>query len=195
MQEAKAPTRNSNAATEALLSPCIEKTLPPENGTKSNEMLAGSRYEKRLAMRFTYPAELTPNELGGYSVQFLDFENGYTDGDDIDDAVEMASEVLYLLVEDYFQEDKELPRPTLKWPSDKMVAFVSIELDVSGYAVPAKTAAEMLGVSTSRISQMISRGQLSATKRGRDNYVFIRSIKKRLAEPRKAGRPKQLEMA
>lgn len=146
-------------------------------------------------MRFTYPAELSPNELGGYSVQFLDFENGYTDGDDIDDAVEMASEVLYLLVEDYFQMSKELPRPTLEWPSDKLVAFVSIELDVSGYAVPAKTAAEMLGVSTSRISQMIGRGQLSATKRGRDNYVFVRSINQRLAQPRKAGRPKMLENA
>ena len=146
-------------------------------------------------MRFVYPAELEPNELGGYNVQFLDFPNGYTCGDDVEDAVEMAVEVLYLLIEDFFEMGKELPRPTLEWSCEEMVALVSVDVDVSGYAVPTKTAAELLGVSDSRVRQMIGSGQLSATKRGRDNYVFLRSIRQRLTEPRKAGRPKQAEMA
>ena len=42
-------------------------------------------------MRYMYPAIFTENELDGYSVQFVDFENGYTCGDDMEDAVAMAA--------------------------------------------------------------------------------------------------------
>ena len=51
-------------------------------------------------MRYMYPAIFTENELDGYSVQFVDFENGYTCGDDMEDAVAMAAEVLWLLIDD-----------------------------------------------------------------------------------------------
>ena len=44
-------------------------------------------------MRYMYPAIFTENELDGYSVQFVDFENGYTCGDDMEDAVAMAAGV------------------------------------------------------------------------------------------------------
>ena len=63
-------------------------------------------------MRYMYPAIFTENELDGYSVQFVDFENGYTCGDDMEDAVAMAAEVLWLLIDDYLQLDKPLPKPT-----------------------------------------------------------------------------------
>ena len=42
-------------------------------------------------MRYMYPAIFTENELDGYSVQFVDFENGYTCGDDMEDAVAMTT--------------------------------------------------------------------------------------------------------
>ena len=42
-------------------------------------------------MRYMYPAIFTENELDGYSVQFVDFENGYTCGDDMEDAVARAT--------------------------------------------------------------------------------------------------------
>ena len=61
-------------------------------------------------MRYMYPAIFTENELDGYSVQFVDFENGYTCGDDMEDAVAMAAEVLWLLIDDYLQLDKPLPK-------------------------------------------------------------------------------------
>ena len=52
-------------------------------------------------MRYMYPAIFTEDELDGYSVQFVDFENGYTCGDDMEDAVAMAADVLWLLIDDY----------------------------------------------------------------------------------------------
>ena len=43
-------------------------------------------------MRYNYPGHFEPNELGGYSVWFPDLPECHTDGDDLDDAVNMAAE-------------------------------------------------------------------------------------------------------
>lgn len=74
-------------------------------------------------------------------MQFIDFDNGYTCGDDMEDA--------------------------------------------------AKMAASMLGVSDARVRQMVCSGQLASKKRGRDNYVYLWSVKERLDNPPKPGRPKK----
>ena len=131
-------------------------------------------------MRYMYPAIFTENELDGYSVQFVDFENGYTCGDDMEDAVAMAAEVLWLLIDDYLQLDKPLPKPT--YP---------IDVDTERGVLTTKMAAHLLGVSDARVRQMICSGQLAAKKQGRDNYVYLSSVKERLNNPPKPGRPRK----
>ncbi|MEG0015212.1 MAG: type II toxin-antitoxin system HicB family antitoxin [Gordonibacter sp.] len=141
-------------------------------------------------MYYVYPALFTEDVSGGYNVQFVDFENGYTCGDDIADAAVMASEVLWLLIDDYLQLDKPLPKPTYAKPDEGMLVAISIEVDTERGMLTTRMAAGMLGVSTARVRQMIGTGQLAAKKKGRDNYVYLWSVKERLANPRSAGRPR-----
>ena len=47
----------------------------------------------------------------------------------------------------------------------------------------------MLGVSRGRVSQMLAAGQLEGFRRGRAMFVTRESVKARLAEAPKAGRP------
>lgn len=142
-------------------------------------------------MRYMYPAIFTENELDGYNVQFVDFENGYTCGDDMEDAVAMAAEVLWLLVDDYLQLDKPLPKPTYPPDHEGLLVVVSADVDTERGMLTTRMAASMLGVSDSRVRQMIGSGQLAAKKQGRDNYVYLWSVKERLRNPPKPGRPQK----
>lgn len=146
-------------------------------------------------MRYVYPAVFTENELGGYSVQFADFPNGYTDGSDMDDAADMAAEVLWLLIDEHLKQGRPLPKPTYDVPGEGRLVAVSVDVDAGTALVSTRAAAEMLGVSSARVRQMIGSGQLAAKKRGRDNYVYVWSINDRLAASRPAGRPKAKTLA
>lgn len=142
-------------------------------------------------MRYVYPAVFTENELDGYNVQFVDFESGCTCGDDMEDAVAMASEVLWLLIDDCLQLDKPLPKPTYPQEHEGLLVAISVDVDVERGLLTTKKAASMLGVSDARVRQMVRSGQLAAKKQGRDNYVYLWSVKERLNNPPKPGRPQK----
>ena len=62
--------------------------------------------------KYVYPAIFTPEEDGGYSVFFPDLEGCYTCGDDLQDALFMANDVLAFVLYDYETEGKEIPSPS-----------------------------------------------------------------------------------
>lgn len=62
--------------------------------------------------KYLYPAVFTPEEEGGYSVYFPDLEGCYTCGDDLQDAMFMANDVLSFVMCDYEAEGKEIPKPS-----------------------------------------------------------------------------------
>ena len=62
--------------------------------------------------RYTYPAIITPEENGGYSVVFPDLEGCYTCGDDLGDALYMAEDVLAFTLYDYEKEGRDIPDPS-----------------------------------------------------------------------------------
>ena len=62
--------------------------------------------------KYVYPAIFTPEEDGGYSINFPDLEGCYTCGDDLADGMEMAKDVLALILYGYETEKKELPVPS-----------------------------------------------------------------------------------
>lgn len=63
-------------------------------------------------VKYVYPAVFTPEENGGFSVEFRDLEGCYTCGDSLEDAIEMAKDVLELVLYDYEVENREIPKPS-----------------------------------------------------------------------------------
>ena len=140
-------------------------------------------------MRYVYPAFFTENEIGGYDVFLPDFDT-MTQGVDLENAADMGADALWLMIDDYLQLDKPLPKPTYSTPDEGMLVAISIEIDTERGMLTTQMAAAMLDVSPARVRQMIGAGQLVAKKHGRDNYVYLWSVKERLANPHPAGRPK-----
>lgn len=58
---------------------------------------------------YIYPAIFTVEADGGYSVAFPDIESCYTQGDDLGDAMEMAEDVLALMLYGYEKEGRTIP--------------------------------------------------------------------------------------
>lgn len=62
--------------------------------------------------KYVYPAVFTEEDNGMYSVNFKDLESCYTCGDDIDDAILNAQDVLSMVLYRYEKERKPIPRPS-----------------------------------------------------------------------------------
>lgn len=63
-------------------------------------------------MLVSYPALFYKDPEGGYFVHFPDFANSSTQGDDISDAMFMASDWLGLVVSDNLEDGEKLPKPS-----------------------------------------------------------------------------------
>lgn len=119
-----------------------------------------------------------------------------TQGEDFDDAVEMAVDWLRTIVLDYLMRGEEVPKPPLGNKPERGGTIVTVAVEASLADVPAVTAAEaagLLGVSTARVTQLANAGQLDSWKVGRTRMVSLESIECRLADERKAGRPRKAE--
>lgn len=63
-------------------------------------------------MKYVYPAIFTPEEDGGFSVAFPDLEGCYTCGDNLQDSLYMATDVLAFTLYDYEKNGKAIPTPS-----------------------------------------------------------------------------------
>lgn len=142
-------------------------------------------------MRFNYPGLFELNELGGYSVSFPDLPECYTDGDSLEDAVNMAAEALELVIEFYLDNGRQLPAPSFdaEVPDGATRVLVSVEVDSRDRLVTSREAAKLLGVSDARVRQLVLSGALAAQKQGKNTLVYLKSVLARLQSPRKSGRP------
>lgn len=59
--------------------------------------------------KYVYPAVFTAEEEGGYSIHFPDLEGCYTQGEDLAEGLEMAKDVLCLVLYGLEEEQKEIP--------------------------------------------------------------------------------------
>lgn len=62
--------------------------------------------------KYAYPAIFTPEEDGGFSINFPDLEGCYTCGDDMIDSLLMAEDVLSLVLYGYEKDKREIPSPS-----------------------------------------------------------------------------------
>jgi len=77
-----------------------------------------------------YPATLTPHEDGSgrYGVTFVDLPGCVAVGDNLDDALRMASEALSLHVGSMLEDNDSIPKPsTLEQAAEKDVLFCQEE--------------------------------------------------------------------
>ncbi len=61
-------------------------------------------------MKYIYPATFTHESDGGYSVVFNDLESCYTCGDTLEEAMDMAKDVLELVLYGYEVDNKPIPK-------------------------------------------------------------------------------------
>ena len=62
--------------------------------------------------KYAYPAIVTPEDEGGFSIRFPDLEDCYTCGDDIVDGLIMAEDVLALVLYGYEKDGRDIPLPS-----------------------------------------------------------------------------------
>ena len=59
--------------------------------------------------KYVYPAIFTREDEGGYSIHFPDIEGCYTQGENMQDGLIMANDVLCLMLYDFEEENKTIP--------------------------------------------------------------------------------------
>jgi len=83
--------------------------------------------------KYVYPAVFTEEEEGGYSVNFPDIKNCFTCGNDMSDAIEMAEDVLCLMLYDMEKDGKEIPAPSdcksIKTEANDVVSLVHCDTE------------------------------------------------------------------
>lgn len=62
--------------------------------------------------KYVFPAVFTKEKNGQYSVNFPDIKNCYTGGDNMADALDMAEDVLCLMLYNMEKECKAIPTPS-----------------------------------------------------------------------------------
>ena len=63
-------------------------------------------------MNFAYPAVLTPETEGGFTVTFPDLPDAITQGEDRDDAIDMAADCLAETIGARIAERADIPAPS-----------------------------------------------------------------------------------
>lgn len=143
-----------------------------------------------------YEFEIFEDE-GWFLALPYDFDGG-TQGETFAEACGMAAEWLQIECEERAMHGLPFPEPTFgnepKNGGKTVIVAVSAGKGTVR-KVRAARAAEMLGVTRGRVSQMVSAGQLESFREGGTVWVTADSVEARLAERPKAGRPRKAAMA
>lgn len=119
---------------------------------------------------------------------------GATQGENFDDLCVMVSDWLKVNLEDFAMRGVEPPKPTYgnkpRYGGKNMLVCVSAGLETIP-KMSAAEAAEHLGISQSRVSQLVSGHLLDGWKDGRNLWITVDSVSARLEKQPHAGRPKK----
>ncbi len=150
--------------------------------------------------KYIFQAFLTPEDEGGYSVEFPDLPGCFSFSDTFNEAVAMGADAAKTYVASLLSHKEAAPEPQRRpCPPGAESVMVFFEADpayiVEGAVVSAAEASRMLKVSPSRITHMLDADVLDGYREGRRTWISVASIEKRLAEAPKAGRPRKAQMA
>ena len=134
------------------------------------------------------------NDKDGWFVDIPAFDGAFTDGKTVDEAAKNAAEVLRLLIAEYLDEGRPLPTPTFHNPPLAVLSVeVTDEIIALSKCVTVSEAAERLGVSSSRVSQLLSNGQLESFVHGNTRLVTLASLNDRINNKPPSHRPRKSE--
>lgn len=68
-----------------------------------------------------YPAKFTPAKEGGYVVTFRDIPEAITQGDSLDEAMEMAHDVLVSSMDFYFEDRRAVSAPSAPRRGERLI--------------------------------------------------------------------------
>jgi excisionase family DNA binding protein len=144
--------------------------------------------------RYVYEVELVPDG-DGYSVKAPDFDAYITYGATETEALIEADDALKTYVAALLKFGDPVPNPVFGHQASEggKVIALSFETD-AGYIieeVPASKAAEILGVSRSRVSHLIRDGVLQAQRVAGETRVSVDSLNAYKDSPRQPGRPRK----
>ena len=146
--------------------------------------------------RYLYEACFTPNELGGYDVLFPEWGIA-TQGDSLGDAAAMAQDLLTTYIAGLLDQGKTVAPVgtfTTEHPAGSILMGIMTLIDPEAQGedtMTAQEAADLLGISRSRVYAMVRDGVLRARKVGNLQMIFAADVIERYNNPRPAGRPKR----
>lgn len=143
-------------------------------------------------MRYSYEAVFEYSAQDGcWYVDFPAFGGeAYADGETLEGAVSNAAQVLELTLCAYLDDGIPLPMPAFHEPPLSVVSVDVSDEDIArSKCMSVGDAAEMLGVTPGRVSQLLSGGQLEPYMYGGTRLVTIASVMSRKASKPPAHRP------
>jgi antitoxin HicB len=108
-----------------------------------------------------YPARFEPDpDAGGYVVTFRDIPEAITQGDDDEDAMSMAEDVLMSSMDFYFEDKRPVPPPSKAKPGERMVtlpASVAVKVLLLNEMLAQKVGPSELARRLGTIPQVVNR--------------------------------------
>lgn len=131
-------------------------------------------------------------EDGGYWAEIPDLPGCYGYGDTYADCVRSASDGVETHIAALIEDGRDIPKPSRLRVDDGDIVYVYADpetVELGEPSISASSAAERLGVTKGRISQLIAAGKLKAYRTPHYTMVTVASVEDYEASPRKAGRP------
>lgn len=149
-------------------------------------------------MRYVYEIIISPDD-GMYSMEAPDLAGCFTWGNSVEEVLKKALDALETHIGAYLAGGEEVPPATFghKAGTDDVLAVISFEATAASVGAPhiaARHAAERLGISKGRVSQLLSSGRLEGYRDGREFMVSVASLDRFEASRRGAGRPRKVVM-
>ena len=149
-------------------------------------------------MKYTYEALFEKGEGDGWwCVTFPDLPFIFTQGKGRDEALFEAADALEFGLVNCQLDGDTIPKPTFGHKAENgFVEKITVEPRPASEViefVSTAEAARMLGVTASRIRQLVLMRRLRAKKHGRDLAVRYIDIERLQNQPRPVGRPRKVE--
>jgi predicted RNase H-like HicB family nuclease len=149
-------------------------------------------------MRYIYEAICRPLSEGGFQVTFYDWDDCSASGGSYAEAIQRAAVVLEQQIGTLLGDKKALPEAVFGHKAPIAGTMVVISCDAVPSSIQllltASDASKILGVTRSRISNMLRAGILVEGHRdGRSTVITLDSVEERLSNPRQPGRPRREE--
>jgi predicted RNase H-like HicB family nuclease len=147
-------------------------------------------------MQYVCTAFVSKTDDGEYKLTFPEWKRIDVTGETFADAVHKGSIELNKAVGEKLNKSTTLPESDLEAEAPEGAERVFISVDALPSSVSllltASDASTILGVTRSRISNMLRAGILEEGHRdGRSTVITLNSVNERLLNPRRPGRPKK----